>query len=104
MEEKRMPMKMTIEELENAMDEESKQIGLTIADLYRTAVTAMLTLPDMSLQTREIHLSVNKDGITIHVGHPRKHGKCDDRKDCEEHDGYDGDEFDEEEGRIYDEL
>lgn len=78
-----------------------KQIGLTIADLYRTAVTAMLTLPDMSLQTREIHLSVNKDGITIHVEHPRKYGKCDGH---EEHNGFDGDEFDEEEGRIYDEL
>jgi len=104
MDQKRMPMEMTIKELENAMDEESKQIGLTIADLYRTAVTAMLTLPDMSLQTRDIHLSVNRDGITVHVGHPRRNRKCDDQNDCEEHDGFDGHEFDEEEGRIYDEL
>ena len=96
-------MKMTLEELENAMDDESKQIGVTIAKLYRTAVTAMLTIPNMSLETEDISMYVNKEGITFHVGYPCRRRKYDDHEDYDDRVSSDEHESDEEE-MIYDEL
>lgn len=101
--EQKMPEEMNIEELIEAMDEDAKRIGLTIADLYRTVTTAMAELPDMELHTAVISLSVNDCGITVHIGNPhRRRGEHDDFDDFD--DDFDDDLEDEEEGTIYDEF
>ena len=98
--EKKMPEEMSIEELVEAMDKDATRIGLTIAELYRTVTMAMASLPDMELHTETICLSVDDRGITVHVGNPHR-GSC-------KHDDFDDndnqDDFDDEEGMIYDEL
>ena len=104
MENKKNPEEMNAEELIKAMDEDSARIGLVIADLYRTLVTAMKELPDMELHTEFICLSVNDDGISAFAG-DRNHsdGRA---RSCDRYDkdDYDRDFADDEEGMLYDEI
>ncbi len=100
---KKKPERMTVEELVKAMDEDAKHIGLTIADLYRTATMAMASLPNMELRTELICLSVTEHGITVHVGHDcRGCHECDD--DYDDYDEDDMNDFEEGENGIYDEF
>ncbi len=102
---------MTMEELEKAMDQDAKRIGLTIAELYRTVTMAMGSLPNMELHTKLISLSVTDCGITVHVG-PDCRGCADDADDADDNDDNDNyeeddmDDFDfgEDEGGIDDEF
>lgn len=104
MKNKKNPEEMNAEELIKAMDEDSARIGLVIADLYRTLVTAMKELPDMELHTEFICLSVNDDGISAFAG-DRNHSDGRDRcSDCYNKDGFTRDLADDEEGMIYDEI
>ncbi len=91
------PEEMTHEELSTAIDEDAMGIGLAIAAIYKTVTMAVSHLPNMELHTEIICLSVDDEGISIHIGRP--------------HDGYrsyedeDGDDYDmNEEERDYDEI
>ena len=104
MENKKNPEEMSAEELVKAMDEDSARIGLVIADLYRTLVTAMKELPDMELHTEFICLSVNDDGISAFAGDRHRCEGHERSGDCYDRDGYERDFTDDEEGMIYDEI
>ncbi len=105
---------MTMEELEKAMDQDAKRIGLTIAELYRTVTMAMGSLPNMELHTKLISLSVTDCGITVRVGpdcrgcdeHDATDDNADDNADNDDYEEDDMDDFDfgEDEGGIDDEF
>ena len=77
---------MSREELDKQVDKDFACIGMVVADICKTLTTAMVSLPNMELHTRQLCVSVGDDGISasIHLNHE---GGCDD---------YD------EEGHIYD--
>ena len=90
---------MTIEELSKAIDEDSMNIGLAVAEIYKTVTAAAAHLPNMELHTETICLSVDDYGISVHVGRPVH------RVNCSGDEGFDDyDDFDDEEERIYDEI
>jgi len=93
------PEDMTQEELRAAIDENAADIGLTIAALYKTVTMAVCHLPNMELHTESICLSVNDDGISVHIGHPGCFKNHPDGEEC-----LDQDFGDDEEERIYDEF
>lgn len=93
------PEEMTRAELEAAIDENAADIGLTIAAIYKTVTMAACHLPNMELHTESICLSVDDDGISVHIGRPG----CFKKHPDEEEDPVQGLD-DEEEGRIYDEF
>ncbi len=102
---KKKPENMTLEELVKAMDDGAQHIGLTIAELYRTARMAMASLPNMELHTEQIYLLVTDHGLTVHVGHDCCGCReCDDDSDDHDDDDMDDFDFEEEERGIYDEF
>ena len=80
---------MTREELSKALDEDFSGIGLTIAGIYKTLTTAMASLPNMELHTRQLCVSVGDDSISACI-HLNSEDGCDRYQD------------DDEEGYIYD--
>ncbi len=99
------PENMTVKELVMAMDEDAKHIGLTIADLYRTATMAMASLPNMELHMELIGLSVMDRGITFRVDHScHDHHESDDDSDDYDEDDMNDFDFEEEESGIYGEF
>ena len=93
------PEEMTCEELEKAIDEDAMKIGLAIATIFKTVTTAAAHLPNMELHTETICLSVDDDGVTVHIGRPHD---CSCDYDGEE--DYDDFDFECEEERLYDEI
>ena len=92
------PEEMTPEELSKAIDEDAMSIGLAIATIYKTVTTATAHLPNMELHTETICMSVDGDGVSVHIGRP--HDCCCDHDD-EDFNDYD---FEDEEERLYDEI
>ena len=93
------PEDMAHEELGAVIDDDAANIGLAIATIYKTVMMAACRLPNMELHTESICLSVDDDGISVHIGRPgcfKNHP--DEEEDLDQ--GFDDDE----EGRIYDEF
>ena len=103
MENRKRPEDMNEEELVRAMDEDAANIGLIIADLYRTITMALKKLPDMKLSTEFIQLTVGDEGMSVFVGDRRKYQE---RSHCDHHEQSGFDEYfnDDEEGMVYDEI
>ena len=93
------PEEMTPEELSKAIDEDAMGIGLAIATIYKTVTTATAHLPNMELHTETICLSVDDNGVSVHIGRPHgRHCGYDRDEDCDDFD------FENEEERLYDEI
>ena len=90
------PKDMTMAELGRAIDNDCRQIGLTVAGIYKALTMAAAKLPDMDLDTERISITVNEGGIYVFV----PLGQSDEDKDEDTEEYANGDY--EEEGLLYD--
>ena len=90
------PADMSMAELGQAIDSDCKQIGLTVAGVYKALTMAAAKLPDMDLDTERISITVNEGGIYVFV----PLGQSDEDKDEDTEEYANGDY--EEEGLLYD--
>lgn len=79
----------TLKEMEQKIDAGAAHIGLVVADIFTFLTKSAAMLPDMELHTDTIDLTVNDDGIAVHISRPA-HCDSDDYEEEEEF-LYDGD-------------
>ena len=106
---------MIIEEVSHGIDMEAADIGLAVADLFKTLALAAVRLPNMEMYSDLISVVVDDDSITVSVtslsckdnkkhGGKTRAGRC--RCSGEVAPGYEEDNYnpykDDEEERVYD--
>lgn len=84
-----------LDEIGKAVDAHAAEIGVTVSDIFKFLTITAAVLPNMELELEMIHLKVDDSGIFVEITRPcHKH-----YEDC----GVDDfDEWDEEEGLLYD--
>lgn len=79
----------TLKDMEQKIDAGAAHIGLVVADIFTFLTKSAAMLPDIELHTENIDLTVNDDGIAVHISRPA-HNVADDYEEEEEF-LYDGD-------------
>ncbi len=84
-----------LDEIGKAVDAHAVEIGVTVSDIFKFLTITAAVLPNMELELEMIRLKVDDSGIFVEITRPCH--KC-----CEDCGDDDFDEWDEEEGLLYD--
>lgn len=97
----------TLSMIERAMDKQAAGIAKTVTDMFKFMAMSAAMLPNMELDVDILRLKIDDDGIFFEINYPdgRKHKEhkadsfCD---DCDEELNDLDDDFDDEEGLLFD--
>ena len=92
--------------MEKALDESFIESGKVLAQMFRTLCKTALKLPNMTLHTDLMCLTNTDDGLSVHFNRRKADNLDTNDRDENEDDGSDHsffDDFDDEEGMLYDE-
>ena len=90
-----------LDEIGKAVDAHAAEIGVTVSDIFKFLTITAAVLPNMEVELEMIRLKVDDSGISVKITRP-----C--RECCEDCSGFSGDEdfneddWDDEEGLLYD--
>ena len=89
-----------LNEIEAAMDKRAADIALTVSDMFKFMSISAAMLPNMELEVECMRLKVDDDGVFFEINNPHRSRRenGDDIPDDFEYD----DDYDDEEGLLYD--
>ena len=89
-----------LNEIEAAMDKRAVDIALTVSDMFKFMSISAAMLPNMELEVECMRLKVDDDGVFFEINNPHRSRRenGDDIPDDFEYD----DDYDDEEGLLYD--
>lgn len=89
-----------LNEIEAAMDKRAADIALTVSDMFKFMSISAAMLPNMELEVECMRLKVDDDGVFFEINNPHRSHR-DDSGNLPDDFEYD-DDYDDEEGLLYD--
>ncbi len=88
-----------LNEIEAAMDKRAADIALTVSDMFKFMSISAAMLPNMELEVECMRLKVDDDGVFFEINNPHR-SRRENGDDLTE--DFDDDDYDDEEGLLYD--